>query len=184
VTTSVVAVIGASQTPPEDTDYQDGLRLGRLLAAAGYAVATGGYGGLMEAVSAGAAEAGGRVIGVTAPSVFPARTGANRYVSEERPAAGVSDRIRELVEAADAVVALPGSIGTFAELIMAWNLAFVAPFSGQRPKPIVTMGAAWAELVPLLAERLETDGDLVQFVTTPEEAARAVIEGLGASKSD
>ena len=170
----IVAVIGASQTEPDDPDYQDGIRLGRLLAAAGYTVASGGYGGLMEAVSAGAAEVGGRVIGVTAPAVFPGRDGANSHVTEERPASSLTERIQDLLTISDAVVALPGSLGTLTELVVAWNIAFVAPFSGRRPTPIVTVGPNWAELVDLLTERLATDGGLVQCVATVEEAAAAV----------
>ena len=39
----------------------------------------------MEAVSAGAAGVGARVIGVTAPSLFPTRSGGNRFLTEEIP---------------------------------------------------------------------------------------------------
>jgi uncharacterized protein (TIGR00730 family) len=182
--TRTVAVIGASQTPTDHPDYLAATRLGRLLAEAGFTVATGGYGGLMEAVSAGAAQAGGAVVGVTAPTVFPSRPGANQYVTEERPSPGVSDRIRDLVETADAVIALPGSIGTFAELIMAWNLASVAPFSGRQPKPVVAVGSVWSHLVPVLADRLDTDGGLVQCVATVDEAADLVISHLSLSTND
>lgn len=177
--TSIVAVIGGSQAQPGEPDYQDGVRLGRLLAGEGVTVATGGYGGLMEAVSAGAAEAGGKVIGVTAPGVFPSRLGANRHVTEERAAATLTERIHHLLALADAVIALPGSLGTFTELVVAWNAAFVAPFSGGRPKPVVTVGPMWAELVPVLARQLETNGDLVLCVDTVEEAAGVVIGSLG-----
>lgn len=170
----IVAVIGASQTQPEHPDYQDGVRLGRLLAEVGWAVASGGYGGLMEAVSSGAAERGGRVIGVTAPAVFPGRSGANSHVNEERPAATLTERIQDLLTISDAVVALPGSLGTLAELILAWNIAFVAPFSGRQPVPIVAVGRTWGELIPLLAERLATNGDLVQCVGTVDAAVAAV----------
>ena len=170
----IVAVIGASKTRPEDPDYDDAMRLGRLLAEAGYAIASGGYGGLMEAVSAGAAEVSGRVIGITAPAVFPGRPGANRYVTEEREAATLTERIHDLLTISDGVVALPGSLGTLTELVVAWNLAFVAPFSSHRPGPIVAVGPIWAELVPLLTQRLTTNGDLVQCVATVEDAVAAV----------
>jgi uncharacterized protein (TIGR00730 family) len=165
---TVVAVIGSSQTKPDEADYQDAVRLGRALATAGLTVASGGYGGLMEAVSEGAAEVGGSVIGVTAPRVFPGRTGVNRFVTDERPANTLTERIHQLIHHSDAVVALPGSIGTLTELMSAWNLAFVARFSGQAPKPIVAVGPLWAELVPLLAGRLSTDETLVRCVDSVE----------------
>ncbi len=170
----IIAVIGASKTQPGEADYRDGVRLGRLLVEAGYAVASGGYGGLMEAVSRGAAEVGGRVIGVTAPEVFPGRAGSNSHVTEERPAATITERIHDLLSLSDAVIALPGSLGTLAELIVAWNMALVAPYSDRRPVPIMAVGDTWAELVDVLTERLATDGDLVQCVATVEEAVAAV----------
>ncbi|NIA25497.1 MAG: DNA-binding protein, partial [Gammaproteobacteria bacterium] len=81
-----IAVIGSSRTPPDHPDYRDAQRLGRLLAEAGFTVASGGYGGLMEAVSQGARSVGGPVVGVTAPDVFPGRAGVNEYVTDEQPA--------------------------------------------------------------------------------------------------
>jgi predicted Rossmann-fold nucleotide-binding protein len=129
----------------------------------------------MEAVSAGAAEAGGRVIGVTAPNVFPGRSGANQHVTEERPAATIAERIQDLLRMSDAVIALPGSLGTLTELVLAWNIAFVAPLSGKHPQPIVTVGPMWSELVPFLAERLATNGDLVRCVPTVDEAIAVIL---------
>ena len=52
--TRTVTVFGSSLGEPGDTDYDTAVELGRLLAEAGYAVATGGYDGSMEAVSIGA----------------------------------------------------------------------------------------------------------------------------------
>jgi uncharacterized protein (TIGR00725 family) len=180
---TIVAVIGSSQTQPDDPDYHNGVRLGRLLAEAGCEVATGGYGGLMEAVSAGAAEVGGRVIGITAPAVFPGRSGANHHVTDERPAATITERIQDLLTISSAVIALPGSLGTLTELVVAWNIAVVAPFSAGHPKPIVAVGLTWGELVPLLTQRLATNGDLVQCVGTVEEAAAVVLGRVKGQKT-
>jgi len=137
----------------------------------------------MEAVSAGADEAGGRVIGVTAPAVFPGRTGANRHVREERQAVTITERIHDLLTMANAVIALPGSLGTFTELVVAWNVAYVAPFSGASPKPIVAVGPVWGDIVPMLTDRLATMGELVQCVETVEEAAALVIRHLGSQET-
>ena len=60
-----ISVFGGSKTPAGSPDYQEALALGRGLAQAGHTVLTGGYRGTMEAVSRGAAEAGGQAIGVT-----------------------------------------------------------------------------------------------------------------------
>ncbi len=166
----VVAVFGASTTVPDTPQYDDGVRCGRLLAEAGFAVATGGYGGLMEAVSLGAGRAGGRVIGVTAPSVFPQRTGGNPHLTEETRAESLLTRIEELAHRTDAVIALPGSLGTATELLAAWNLAFVTRFGASEPKPIFAVVEPWSTLVPVLTDVLDTDGGLVTLVPTVDDA--------------
>lgn len=171
-----VAVFGASASAPGDGDYEDGVRCGRLLTEAGFAVATGGYGGLMEAVSEGAAAAGGHVIGVTAPSVFRGRQGANPHVTDELRAESLTERIHELTDLADASIALNGSLGTATELLVAWNLAFVAQFSASPARPIAAVGPRWAQVIPELARVLETDGSLVSCVGTVDEAVALIAE--------
>jgi uncharacterized protein (TIGR00730 family) len=174
----VVAVFGASSAVAGDAAYEHGVRCGRLLAEADLTVATGGYGGIMEAVSQGAAEAGGHVIGVTAPAVFPSRSGANGYVGEERPADGLTQRIADLIDPAVAVIALPGSLGTATELLVAWNLAYVAKFSDGEAPRILTVGTRWRRLVDTLAAELDTDRSLVTSVESVDEAVAEVVEAL------
>ncbi len=166
----VVAVFGSSQSQPGGQEYEDGVRCGRLLAGAGFAVATGGYGGLMEAVCRGAAEAGGPTVGVTAPTVFPGRSGANRWVQHELPADDLVRRIARMADLASGYIALPGSIGTLAELVVAWNLAFVAPFADKSFGPIATVGETWSELVPLLNQQLGSDASTIKTCATVPEA--------------
>ncbi len=176
---ATVAVFGSSRTGPGSPLYEEGVRLGHTLASAGLIVVTGGYGGVMEAVSAGAAAAGGTVIGVTAPAVFPERSGPNGHLSAEIVATTISERIHRLVDLADAVITLPGSIGTFTELVVAWNVASVAPLSGQPLLPHIAVGPLWREVLDFLAPRLEADVSLVTCVDTVEEAASAVFAALG-----
>ena len=64
-----VSVFGSSKPTPGDKTYTEALELGSLLAKRGHTVLTGGYMGTMEAVSRGAAEAGGHVIGVTCSDI-------------------------------------------------------------------------------------------------------------------
>ena len=68
---------------PGQPAYLEALHLGELLAKAGHEVVTGGYMGVMEAVSRGAAEAGGNVIGVTCKDIENWRPiDPNRWVTE------------------------------------------------------------------------------------------------------
>jgi uncharacterized protein (TIGR00725 family) len=172
-------VFGSSSAEPGDEHYEEAIRCGLLLAEAGFHVATGGYAGLMEAVSAGARQAGGHVIGITAPDVFPGREGANEHVAEELAAATLTERIHAITSIAAASISLHGSLGTATELLVAWNLAFVARFSNETPKPVIAVGPPWRQLIPELATMLDTDGTLVTCVDTVEEAVVALSEVVG-----
>ncbi len=174
----VVAVFGSSASVPGDAEYLQGVECGRRLAEAGLTVATGGYGGLMEAACRGAAEAGGPTIGVTAPTVFPGRSGANRWVHHEVPADDLVSRIAVLADIASGYIALPGSIGTLAELVVAWNLAFVAPFSDASFGPIATVGPVWRDLISELTERLDSNSEMIAAFDTVAEAADHVSAAL------
>jgi uncharacterized protein (TIGR00725 family) len=172
-----VAVFGSSATQPGTAEWTEALQLGHGIALRGWGVATGGYGGTMEAVSAGAAESGGRVVGVTAPSIFPDRQGVNPYVHEEVAERTLPHRIAHLVESTDAAIVLPGSIGTLAELIVAWNAAFVAPFRGDMAKPVVAVGPIWEAIIASLHERLPTGHGFVRLVPNAD-AALSVVETM------
>src|ERR1051325_3570651 len=52
-----VTIFGSARTPPTDPYYQAAVEMGKILAANGLAVITGGGPGIMEAANRGAAEA-------------------------------------------------------------------------------------------------------------------------------
>src|SRR2546427_11083732 len=62
----IVTVFGSSRPREGDADYEEARVLGRALAKHGFAVCSGGYGGVMEGGSRGTKEAGGKTYGVTA----------------------------------------------------------------------------------------------------------------------
>jgi uncharacterized protein (TIGR00725 family) len=124
----------------------------------------------MEAVSKGASMAGGTVIGVTVPALFRRRSGANQYVAREIEASTLIERIGTLIGEADCVIALPGSIGTAAELIVSWNLNHVARRNGGARVPTVAVGEEWRELRSLLVERTGAFPGDVHLVDTADEA--------------
>ena len=169
-----MAVFGSSAATEADVLYLEAMRLGALLGGAGHVVATGGYGGVMEAVSRGAAEADGRVVGVVAPTVFPHRSGANRWVHEEIRAASITERIHLLVSLADATIALPGSIGTATELMVAWNVNHVASASGRPPLVHVAVGSHWDDLISLVSDRYGAVRSQIGVAVDVEAAFRLV----------
>lgn len=139
----VTAVFGSSSTPEDHPEYAEARLLGQLLAERGFTVASGGYGGTMEAVSRGAKEAGGRTIGVTC-AVFTGRGSANRYIDKEIYTQTLFERIQTVIGMAGAFIALPGGPGTLAEVAIAWNLLQrrVIP-----PGPLVVLGPDWGRVL-------------------------------------
>jgi len=174
----VIAVFGSSQITPGTSQYRDAMQLGILLARAGAAVATGGYGGAMEAVSRGAAETGGRVIGVTAPSVFPHRSGHNQWVAEVITSNTISERIHRLIDLADGFVALPGSLGTFTELVVAWNDRYVAPMASAAAKPLVVVGDGWVRMIAAVSAGLGVADPGIVAAGDASSAAAEILAAL------
>ena len=136
-----ITVFGSGRPVPDEPDYEQAKQLGALIARAGHTVLTGGYIGTMEAVSRGANEAGGLVIGVTCDEIENFRPGkANPWVTEEWRRHTLLERLQTLIEACDAAIALPGGPGTFTEITLSWNLLVIHAIT---PKPLVLLGEGW-----------------------------------------
>ena len=136
-----ISVFGGSQPKEGSTAYSQALELGSLLAKGGHNVLTGGYMGTMEAVSRGAAEAGGHVIGVTCREIENWRnTGANRWVVEEWKKDTLIQRLLALIESCDLALALPGGPGTLTEIALMWNLMIIGSL---HRRPLILVGGGW-----------------------------------------
>ena len=136
-----VSVFGGSQPRDGDAAYAEAQELGRLLAQRGHTVLTGGYIGTMEAVSRGAAEAGGHVIGVTCEEIEAWRPiRANAWVKEERRKKTLFERLQALIVESDAAIALPGGTGTLTEITLMWNLMTVESL---HRRPLILVGRGW-----------------------------------------
>ena len=109
-----IAVIGASG--PSDAQAAIAERVGAALAAAGATVITGGGAGVMAAASRGAAEAGGRVVGIL-PGEDVGE--ANAWV-QIAIATGLGDlRNGVIVRSAAVMIAVGGAYGTLSEIALA-----------------------------------------------------------------
>lgn len=173
---TAVAVFGSSITEPGTPQWEEAYRVGADLARAGLAVVNGGYGGTMEAVSKGAAEAGGHVIGVISSLLFPMREGANRYVDEIVEATSLGNRIDLMMERAGATIALPGSIGTAAELILAWNTNYIARNGKIREIPSAAVGESWRRVGRALIESVGATAHHVFWADDADQAVAWVLE--------
>jgi uncharacterized protein (TIGR00730 family) len=169
-----VSVFGGSHPQPASPAYEEACELGKMLAQAGHTVVTGGYIGTMEAVSRGAAEAGGHVIGVTCAEIEAWRTvKPNAWVQEERRFATMQERLNELVLACDAAIALPGGPGTLTEIALTWNLMIVRSMP---PKPLILIGPGWKSLMAAFYNSFEVyipqnQRDLLRFAPDINTAA-------------
>lgn len=140
-----VTVFGGSHPKPEDAAYEQALKLGKLLGLAGYTVLTGGYMGTMEAISRGAAEFGGHVIGVTCDEIETWRSSKpNLWVQEEMRFPSLRQRLYALIDECDAAIALPGGVGTLAEIATMWSQMQV---SDSQPRPLILIGSGWQTLM-------------------------------------
>lgn len=136
-----ITVFGGSQPREGDSAYEEAMLLGRLLAGRGHTVLTGGYIGTMEAVSRGAHEAGGHVIGVTCEEIEAWRpVRPNQWVKEERRKKTLIERLQVLIEGCDAALALPGGPGTLTEIALFWNLMIV---ESRHRSPLILVGRGW-----------------------------------------
>jgi uncharacterized protein (TIGR00730 family) len=145
----VISVFGGSAPKPGEPAYEEARAVGARLAQAGWAVATGGYSGVMEAISRGAGEAGGHVIGVTCGLIETWKgLRANPWVKEETRFETLRERLNYLVAFCDAALALPGGIGTLSEVALTWSLLQTGEIG---PKPLVVLGEVWRETVTTFA---------------------------------
>ncbi len=136
-----VTVFGGALPKEGSAAYEEARELGKLLAERGHAVLTGGYMGTMEAVSRGASEAGGHVIGVTCEDIEAwRRSKANAWVKEEIKKKTLLERLQVLIEGCDAAIALPGGAGTLTEISLMWNLMIVESLP---PRPLILVGSGW-----------------------------------------
>ena len=136
-----VSVFGGSEPKEGNEAYAEAKALGRLLAERGHTVLTGGYIGVMEAVSRGAHEAGGYVIGVTCAEIERWRPRvANQWVIEEIKKETLIDRLHTLIHESDAAMALPGGVGTLTEISLMWNLMSVESL---HRRPLILVGRGW-----------------------------------------
>jgi uncharacterized protein (TIGR00730 family) len=178
--TRVVTVFGSSRPAEGDAAYAEARALGGALAAAGFTVCSGGYGGVMEAVSRGAKDAGGRTLGVTT-SFFRSRV--NRWVDEEVRVATWEERLFELVRRGEGYVACRGGTGTLVELAIVWEMLNKRVMAR---KPFAVLGDFWQPVVERVRE-VEggadshwnaADGGLIRACAQPVDAANFLASAL------
>jgi len=147
-----------------------------------FVVCSGGGGGIMEAANRGAADAGGRSVGLNIG--LPHEQRPNAYITPELTLEFRYFFTRKLwfAHLARAMIAFPGGFGTLDELCEILTLSQTRKLS--RPIRVFLYGREWWEEIinfPALVRHgmiSESDLDLFRFVDTPEEAMQALKDGL------
>jgi uncharacterized protein (TIGR00730 family) len=169
-----IAVLGSARLTENDEWWAQAYKLGALLAKEGYVIVTGGYGGLMAAASRGAHEAGGRAIGL--PMQHWTGIAPNPWNADLRWSSNYGTRLNYILHC-DAVIALPGGVGTLSEMAIAWS----ASQTERRALPLVLLGDCWLQVIKAVRENLvvsDVDFNLLRFAASPEEAVRELQAGL------
>jgi len=143
-----LAAFGSSRTSRNDPAFRDVESLCERIGKAGWNGLTGGHQGMMAAFSQGICAGGGHVRGVTLER-FP--TPPENSLSEEIRARDFFDRMRSLIEDADAYLVLPGGLGTLAELAMTWDLLSIRVLES---RPLILYGQMWTPLISMIREQL------------------------------
>lgn len=113
----IISVIGDSLC--DNDTYVTAERVGRLIAQKGWILITGGLGGVMEAASKGAKEAGGITVGIL-PGF--SKDEANPFVSIPITTGLSHARNIIIARSADALIAISGGYGTLSEIAIALKL--------------------------------------------------------------
>ena len=167
----IITVFGGSRCGPDSEEYKEALKLGRFLVEAGFDVCSGGYAGIMEAISRGAHEAGGHVIGVTMKQ-FDAEP--NRYLGKILPSVDFYARLQTMIRESVGYVALRGGIGTVTEISLVWNKLMTGVIPA---RPLLLLGDCWPAVISCLRQHLvvsERDLSHIGFVDTAEQAVEVL----------
>lgn len=173
-----VSIFGSSRPKEDSIEYQEAELLGKKLSSAGLSVCTGGYRGIMEAVSKGASQTEGNIIGVTSAVFSPA---PNRYVNMQVHTMTLYERLQKLIELGNGYIILKGGTGTLVEFALVWELMNKNMIS---EKPIIAVTDFWKPVVDLLDTELEYEGlesctRYVRIAKDVSEAADLMISAIG-----
>jgi uncharacterized protein (TIGR00730 family) len=159
---STVTVFGSSSTALYSEEYNNAIELGRMLASKGYNIATGGYGGIMEAILKGASDYDVKRIGIV---LNDSEKEINSYVEEKIFADSYLERLGLLLDIGDAYIVLPGGTGTLLELVASLALKE----RKYNDKMIICVGELWYEMLQTLgfySERFLESSNLLKHART------------------
>ena len=176
-----VCVFCASSANIDSRYLDDARELGRLLAVGGWRCVNGGGAvGLVGAVTDGTLDAGGEVTGVIPKFMVDSGWCYDR-LQDVIVTADMHQRKQMMSEMADAVIALPGGVGTLEELLetLTWRQL------GLIKTPVVILNSLgyYDSLLAMLGHAIDegfmkpSHSQLWQVATTPDQAIDLLNDG-------
>ena len=173
-----VSMFGSARCGPDTKPYRDAREVARRFAEAGWAVVTGGGGGVMAGANRGAKEGGGLSVGFNID--LPFEQGANGYLDVEFTFDHFYVRKTMFVKAAEGFVIFPGGFGTLDELYESLTLIQTGKISHF---PVILFDTDyWGEMLAWIRGELLADGmispedvDLLHATDDPAEAVETVL---------
>jgi uncharacterized protein (TIGR00730 family) len=172
-----VTFFGSARTPPQHPDYAMVRAVARALGRAGYAIITGGGGGLMEAANRGARDSAATSVGCNIE--LPHEQRLNPYLDIALRFRHFFARKVMFVRYASAFVIAPGGFGTLDEMFEALTLIQTSTINHF---PVILLGAdEWTGLLDWLRARALADHRIaaadiegINVTSDPDEVARLV----------
>jgi hypothetical protein len=175
-----VSIFGSARSKPNDKYYKLAMQTASELVKAGFAVITGGGGGIMEAANKGAAEAKGQSIGLNID--LPTGQLPNKYQNLSLNFRYFFCRKVMFLKYAHGFIVFPGGFGTMDEFFE--SLVLIQTLK-QATFPVVLMGSEyWSGLIEWIESKMLGDHNYISredmnvftVVDDPGAAARIIID--------
>ena len=173
------ALFGSARVAVGSKPYEQARAVGKAFGEAGWAVVTGGGGGVMEGANRGAQEGGGQSIGFNI--VLPHEQAPNPYLDIEYTFDHFYARKVCFVRPSEGFVIFPGGFGTLDELYESLTLIQTGKI---KHFPIVLFDSDyWGEMIDWIKGELLADGmispddiELLHVTDDVDDAVRLVLE--------
>lgn len=175
-----VSFFGSARAKPKERYYQLAEKTASEIVKAGFAVITGGGRGIMEAANKGAAEAGGKSIGLNIE--IPMEQIPNKYQNLSLHFRYFFCRKVMFLKYAHGFIVFPGGYGTMDEFTE--SLVLIQTLK-QASFPVILMGSDyWEGLIAWMKEKMlkehhhisPEDLDVFTVVDEPEAAVKIIID--------
>jgi len=175
-----VSFFGSARAEPNDRYYKLAEQTAFEISKAGFAVITGGGGGIMEAANKGAADAGGQSIGLNIE--LPMEQIPNEYQNLPLHFRYFFVRKVMFLKYAHGFIVFPGGYGTMDEFFE--SLVLIQTLK-QASFPVILMGGDyWKGLIDWVKDKMLSEHDYIDeddlkvftMVDDPHEAVRIIVD--------